>query len=1202
MSKSPSNPDQRPAGGTTASRKTLTLLAGERRVPVSWYAGATDAAIEKAARLALGLAADAPLLLRDEEGAHLAISDSLPDGLVLTLITPAGTSSNTTTTPAAAPRLTDPPGPRPYPLVGNLPLLAGAENVDELFVQLGKQYGPFVHLKIANRAHLYVNADADVVREMANRPDDFRKTVPPPSTPLGRLRMGPAADGLFTSGDNEEIWQMAHRILLPAFGAGAIKQYYPRMLEVADELLDLLGAMPPGEPFLATDLMTRMTFEAISYAGFDTRFNAIKAREQPPFVQAMVDVLDASMASAKNILPDAFHPRMRHKRDQGQRVLTETVDKIISERRRVLEAGGKVPNDILQTMLTVRDRVTGKRLPDDNIRAQLITFLIAGHETTSGLLSYALYFLSANPAIEARLIDEADRVLGRDYSHRPSYADIDRLEYTGRVLKEALRLHPTAPGFGKYVQRDTVMSGMYSLPKGAVIITALSSLHRNPRYFGPDPERFDPDHFLPEAVAARHPNAYHPFGMGLRSCIGFQFALVEARMVLARLYQRFRFRLADPSYTLRSLQTLTVKPRDLNLIIEPRQEERGRFPRPLETAPRDSAPAQSGGARPLLILYGSNMGTSQELAQKLSAQARSQGFTPTLAELDTRVGALPKDAPVLIVTSTYNGSPPDNAEKFAAWLASALPADTLSGVRFAVLGCGNKQWRTTFQKFPRTVHERMQALGARSFFALGACDADGDFDAAAEAWCRGVWPALRTELGEQAAPSPPDTPGPPGTLNALDGSADPARRYEIEVVNYAGAAAGAVSVERLPLAAGARTAEVLRNDELQSAESERSTRHLEIALPEGSSYAAGDHLGVFPSNDPALVEAVAARCGVRITDVVVLKDLRDEATAAGASTIEAGAVPCGVPISVRDLLSHHVDLAGPLSRRELRVLARECPCPPERDQLLAWAAEDRFRSAVYEQRLTLLDVLTELRSVPCDLGLLLSLRPALKPRYYSISSSPRRMADRCTITVGVHEFAGPKSSPRDGVCSSYLARCPPGTQLRILLKDTRSSFRLPPDAATPVILIGPGTGLAPLRGFIEERAAQRRDGATVGQTLLFFGCRRPDHDYIYREELEGYAASGDLSTLVTAFSREPGRPRVYVQELIRREGARLFSLLEGGAVVLVCGDARCMAPDVQAAFIEIAAQHGGLSREQAESYIDKLRDSGRYLQDVWAAS
>lgn len=1187
------------------SKKTLIALSGDQRVTISYYPGTTETALEKAVRAALGQDAAAPLVLRDEDGDVTALSDALPSGIVLRAGTPQPAPA---AAPSAAPGATGTPqgpqgtvprGPKPYPIVGNLPLVASADNFEDLFSSLTREYGSFVRLKFANERYLFVNTDADVVRDMANRPDDFRKTVPPPATPLGRLRRGVVSNGLFTAGDDEEIWQIAHRILLPAFGAGAIKQYYPRMIEVADELLAHLAALPAGEPFLATDLMTRMTFEAISYAGFDTRFHAITAKEVPPFVQAMVDVLEAAMQSSKNMLPDAFHPLMRHKRDHGGRVLEDTVDRIITERRRSLERGEAVPNDILQTMLTARDRATGQRLPDDNIRAQLITFLVAGHETTSGLLSYALYYLCKNPAVEARLIDEVDRVLGRDYSYRPSYADTERLDYTGRVLKEALRLNPTAPAFAKFVQRDTVVAGMYAVPKGSTIVTYLSGLHRDPRHFGPDPERFEPDHFLPDAVAARHPNAYHPFGLGIRSCIGFQFALVEARMVLARLYQRFRFRFADPAYKLQHVQTLTVKPRELFMNLEARTEERGRLP----TAPQaeaERAPVGTAGTgRPLLVLYGSNMGTSQELAQTLAQQARAQGFTPTVAELDSRArpGGLPTDAPVLIVTSTYNGSPPDNAAKFSAFLTSALPPDAMKGVRFGVLGCGNKQWRTTFQKFPRLIEERLVALGARAFFATGACDADGDFDAAAEAWCRGVWPALHGELGSQPASAQ-------DPVAALEG---PARSYAVELVNYAGAASGAVSTSRQPLSAEVRVAEVLRNDELQAADSGRSTRHIEIALPAGVTYAAGDHLGVFPENDPDLVDALAARCGVRVSDVVVLKDLSADAARASAEPAHGGAgdtqrIPCGVPISVHDLLTYHVDLAGPLSRRELRTLARECPCPPEREQLLLLAGEERFRSGVFETRLTLLDVLSEFRSVPCDLALLLSLRPALKPRYYSISSSPRRTADRCTITVGVHAFTGPGGSPREGVCSHYLLRCAAGTRLRVLIKDTKSTFRLPADPALPVILIGPGTGLAPLRGFIEERAALRREGVGVGPTLLFFGCRRPDHDYLYRGELEGYAASGDLSALFVGFSREPGQPKVYVQELLRAQGARIYALLQSGAAVYVCGDARNMAPDVQRAFVEVLEQHGGLPLPQAEAYLDAMKESGRYLQDVWAAT
>jgi cytochrome P450/NADPH-cytochrome P450 reductase len=1187
------------------SKKTLIAVQGDRRATVSYYPGTSEAALEKAVRAALGLDAAAPLVLRDEDGDVTALSDALPSGIVLRAGTPQPVPAVPGATPGAAatppgaqpgaPQGTVPRGPKPYPIVGNLPLVASAENFEELFSRLAREYGSFVRLKFANERYLFVNTDADVVRDMANRPDDFRKTVPPPQTPLGRLRRGVVSNGLFTAGDDEEIWQVAHRILLPAFGTGAIKQYYPRMLEVADELLAHLAALPADEPFLATDLMTRMTFEAISYAGFDTRFHAITAKAPPPFVQAMVDVLEAAMQSSKNMLPDAFHPLMRHKRDHGGRVLEDTVDQIITERRRTLERGGAVPNDILQTMLTARDRVTGQRLPDDNIRAQLITFLVAGHETTSGLLSYALYYLCKNPAVEARLIDEVDRVLGRDYSYRPSYADTERLDYTGRVLKEALRLNPTAPAFAKFVQRDTVVAGMYAVPKGSTIVTSLSGLHRDPRNFGPDPERFEPDHFLPEAVAARHPNAYHPFGLGIRSCIGFQFALVEARMVLARLYQRFRFRFTDPGYKLQHVQTLTMKPRDLYMKLSARAEEKGRLPTAAQAEAERAPVSATGTGRPLLILYGSNMGTCQELAQTLLVQGRAQGFTPTVAELDSHARGLPRDMPVLIVTSTYNGSPPDNAVKFGAFLTSALPPDAMQGVRFSVLGCGNKQWRTTFQKFPRLIEERLVALGGRAFFPTGACDADGDFDAAAEAWCRGVWPALHSELGSQPAAAPD---------SALEG---PARSYAVELVNYAGAAAGALSPSRQPLSAEIRLAEVLRNDELQAADSGRSTRHLEIALPAGVTYAAGDHLGVYPENDPDLVDALAARCGVRVSDVVVLKDLSADAARTAAADPAHGPsdgqrFPCGVPISVHDLLTHHVDLAGPLSRRELRALARECPCPPEREQLLLLAGEERFRSGVFESRLTLLDVLSEFGSLPCDLALLLSLRPALKPRYYSISSSPRRLTDRCAITVGVHAFTGPGGSPREGVCSHYLLRCAPGSRVRVLVKDTKSTFRLPSDPAAPVILIGPGTGLAPLRGFIEERAALRREGVGVGPTLLFFGCRRPDHDYLYRSELEGYAASGDLSALFVAFSREPGRPKVYVQELLRAQGARLYALLQAGAAVYVCGDARSMAPDVQRAFIEIIEQHGGLPLPQAEQYIESLKESGRYLQDVWAAS
>ncbi|MFO0602708.1 MAG: cytochrome P450 [Polyangiales bacterium] len=1163
-----------------ADKKHLTVLTGERSVRVAWYAGATDASIERALRQSLALPDSAPLTLADGDGDVVALSDSLPSGLTLRLLAPSAPSAPTSSAP---PQVA--PGPPAYPLVGSAPSLIGSDGFMGILARLTNNYGHFARFKRPRGGgYVYVNSDADVVQDMAQRPDDFRKTTPPPETPLGKLRLGVASNGLFTSGDDEEIWQVAHRILLPAFGTNAIRQYYGRMLDVAFDLVARLDRTPADEPLPVTDLMTRMTFEAIAFAGFDTRFGAVEAEAPPPFVQAMVDVLTIAQDSVRYLLPDAFHPLDRHRRDKAAGVLAETVDALIRDRRAALARGDAVPNDMLQVMLTSRDKVTGKRLPDDNIRAQLVTFLIAGHETTSGLLSYALYRLATNPAAEEKLVEEVDRVFGRDYSYRPTWGDIERLDYTARVLKEALRLDPTAPGFVKFVQRDTVVAGRYAVEKGATLVTGLRALHRNKAYWGDDPERFDPDRFLPEAVAARHPHAYHPFGLGIRSCIGFQFALVEARMVLAMLYQRYRFRLAEPDYQLEHVQTLTTKPRDLFMTLERRAEARGRFPTAAPaTEPAVAAtpaPAARPGGPSLLVLFGSNMGAAQDLAQSLARAARAAGVEADVAELDSCAGALPTDRPVAVVTSTYNGAPPDNAARFLAWLDDPARAPgSLAGVTFAVLGCGNKQWQGTFQRVPRRVDERLRALGATALCPRGECDADGDFDAAAEAWTRSFTEALRaaTHAAGEGAP------------------ADDALVYAVEVVNFAGSHATAGLPEGTRLHGEARLADVLRNDELQSHDAGRSTRHVEVALPEGVTYAAGDHLGVFPENAPDVVDAVAERCGVRVGDVVVVRELRPGAASSAG-------VPLGVPLRVGDLLRAHVDLSGPLTRRELRALAAASPCPPERVKLEALAGDATFRAEVLDARLHLLDVLARFPSVQCSLALVLSLRPTLKPRYYSIASSPRVHPRTCHLTVGVHTAPRPDGSVHEGVCSHHLARTAAGAQLRVVVRDTGGAFRLPADPSRGVILVGPGTGFAPLRGFLEERASLRRAGVKVGPTSLYFGCRRPDHDWIYRDEMERWLREGDLDALAVAFSREPGHSRVYVQDLLRRDAATVFRALEAGASVYVCGDAKHMAPDVERAFVEAVEREARVSREEAQAYVARLRAEGRYLQDVWAAT
>jgi cytochrome P450/NADPH-cytochrome P450 reductase len=245
-----------------------------------------------------------------------------------------------------------------------------------------------------------------------------------------------------------------------------------------------------------------------------------------------------------------------------------------------------------------------------------------------------------------------------------------------------------------------------------------------------------------------------------------------------------------------------------------------------------------------------------------------------------------------------------------------------------------------------------------------------------------------------------------------------------------------------------------------------------------------------------------------------------------------------------------------------------------------------------------LDLLEEFPASELPFNVFLEMIPWMAPRYYSISSSPHLDPRRCSITVGVVDGAARSGCGRyRGVCSNHLAAAHQGDLVHAVIRDNRTGFRLPDDPSRPIIMIGPGTGLAPFRGFLQERAALQRAGATLGPALLLFGCRHPDHDYLYRDELEAAAAQGVVE-LHSAFSRA-GSGRVYVQDLLRRERTRVWALLEAGAVVYVCGDGARMEPDVKRALAILYAEVRDVDPEQADAWIEDLRSSNRYLLDVW---
>jgi cytochrome P450/NADPH-cytochrome P450 reductase len=837
---------------------------------------------------------------------------------------------------------------------------------------------------------------------------------------------------------------------------------------------------------------------------------------------------------------------------------------------------------MLGAMMTGVDRATGAQLDDVNIRYQINTFLIAGHETTSGLLSCTLYALLKHPDVLKKAYEEVDRVLGPDVDARPTYQQVTQLTYITQILKEALRLWPPAPAYGIAPLKDETIGGKYKLKKNTFVTVLVMALHRDPSVWGPNPDAFNPENFSPEAEAKRPVNAWKPFGNGQRACIGRGFAMHEAALAIGMILQRFKL-MDIHRYQMQLKETLTIKPDGFKIKVRPRADkERGAFAGRAAAAVAASntaapqARTRPGHNTPLLVLYGSNLGTAEELATRVADLAEVNGFATKLAPMDEFVGKLPEQGGVLIFCASYNGAAPDNATQFVKWLGSDLPKDAFAKVRYAVFGCGNSDWAATYQSVPRMIDEQLAAHGARSVFTRGEGDARSDLDGQFEKWFALLGPAAAREFG---------------LASNLTRSAEDAPLYAIEPV-------APTAVNAIVAQGGVSPMKVQVNSELQNKAganpSDRSTRHIEVQLPQGVSYRVGDHLSVVPRNDPALVDSVARRFGFLPADQIRL------AVAEG----RRAQLPVGDAVSVGRLLTEFVELQQIATRKQIQIMSEHTRCPVTKPKLLAYVGDDaasteRYRNEVLTKRKSVFDLLEEYPACELPFHAYLEMLSLLAPRYYSISSSPSGDAARCSVTVGVVE--APASSGRGvykGVCSNYLAGRRAGDTIHATVRETKAGFRLPDDAAVPIIMIGPGTGLAPFRGFLQERADRKAKGASLGPAMLFFGCRHPEQDYLYADELKKFAAD-DVTELHTAFSRADG-PKTYVQHMVASQKDQVWNLIDKGAIVYVCGDGGKMEPDVKAALVSIYRERTGGDEGAGLRWIDDLGARNRYVLDVWA--
>ncbi len=544
------------------------------------------------------------------------------------------------------------------------------------------------------------------------------------------------------------------------------------------------------------------------------------------------------------------------------------------------------------------------------------------------------------------------------------------------------------------------------------------------------------------------------------------------------------------------------------------------------------APAPAGPAVPVTVLFGSQTGTAEGLAKKLVKTFKKGNFEPNMQDMATYDRErLPKEKNLLVITSTYgDGEPPDSALELHTWLMSDAPP-SLAGVNFSVLSLGDSSY-PDFCQCGTEFDARLEALGANRIYPR--VDVDVDPDEPYAEWSKGIIALLA-----------PEGPAVQSNGSAAD---------EFEETGYS---------KKHPF-----PSTVLKNYNLNGP-GVKQTNHIEISL-EGSdlTYEVGDALGVYPENPESVVDEIIAALPFRAGDVPT-------------ST--------GEEVPLREALIKHYDI-GNINKSLIQKWQERSGSPYLRSLV---EADERQGWEDFCWGRDLIDLVLNFPADFTDGEDFVSVLKKLQPRLYSIASSPKAHPGEVHLCVGIVRY-DTHGRKRGGICSTFLSdRLRDDTKPGVYLHHN-NAFRLPADGNVPVIMVGPGTGIAPFRAFLEERKATE----AKGRNWLFFGNPYKKSDFLYEDEMDAYVADGTLTRADLAWSRDQ-KEKIYVQNLMLNEGAELWKWFQEGAAFYVCGDASRMAKDVDAALHTIAQEHGGLSEEEAAEFVSQMKKDKRYLRDVY---
>ena len=549
---------------------------------------------------------------------------------------------------------------------------------------------------------------------------------------------------------------------------------------------------------------------------------------------------------------------------------------------------------------------------------------------------------------------------------------------------------------------------------------------------------------------------------------------------------------------------------------------------------------------PLSILFGSQTGNCENLAKRIAKEAGKRGFAPTIHDLvKYPIAQLPSEKSLLVITSTYgDGEPPDNARSFWESLASAN-APALTQTKYSVCALGDSNY-AKFCGFGKEVDLRLEKLGANRAHARVDCDVDYEepfakwVDAALSCLsvgARPLTPALSPSEGERGNGSLP-----PGATTA-------------DIPTY-----GKKNPFLSPL---------LANQRLNGEGSAKDTRHFEFSLEgSGLNYEVGDALAVRPANCAELAEEILRALGCSGEEAVLDRDGKD--------------------ISLREALMHHYEVTR-IPTPFLKAMAEKTGDAGLKT-LTGPTVNGELTKFLYGREIVdLLHAHPEAKFAPAEF---IALLKKLQPRLYSISSSPKAHPGQVHLCVGVVRYDS-LGRARKGVCSTFLAERVPSGGVVPVFTHSNKAFR-PPAPDVPLIMVGPGTGIAPFRGFLEERQAT----GAKGKNWLLFGDQKSSTDFLYRETIEDFQKDGLLTRLDLAWSRDQAE-KVYVQNRMLEHATELWKWLEEGGAFYVCGDASRMAKDVDAALHEVVVRAGGKTTEQAADYVKQLKAQKRYCRDVY---